>query len=206
MMLDLADYRRRVHALYASVRDESQPIEVRRRHWIATRDELFAHHPQTALSPEQVAAFDGLRYYQYDPAYRFLVDLEPIQDSETIKLPLQDDGEVQIRRVGRLHFDVAGQAAELSLYWVLGYAGGLSLPFRDTSAEEGNTYPGTRYLLDTIKGADLGQQQDKLVLDFNFTYNPSCAYHHRWHCPLAPQENWLDLPMPVGEQAYPAAQ
>ena len=111
-----------------------------------------------------------------------------------------------MRRVGRLHFDLVGQAAELTLYWILGYGGGLFLPFRDTSAKTGNTYPGTRYLLDTIKGADLGQQNGQLMLDFNFAYNPSCAYHHRWHCPLAPQENWLKIPIPVGELAYPAAQ
>ncbi len=158
MMLDLADYRRRIHGLYAAVRDESQPIEDRWRQWMATRDDLFAHHPQTPLSPEQVTAFDGLSYYQYDPAYRFLVELEPIQDSEIIAIPLQDDGEFQMCRVGRLHFDLAGQAAELTLYWVLGYGGGVFLPFRDTSAEEGNTYPGTRYLLDTIKGADLASK------------------------------------------------
>lgn len=205
-MLELADYRRRVQALYAAVRDESQPIEERWRQWIATRDALFAQHPQSALSPEQVARFDGLRYYDYNPAYRLLVSLQPVQDPEIISLPLQNDGEFQMRRVGRLAFELGGQSAELTLYWILGYGGGLFLPFRDASGKQGDTYPGTRYLLDTIKGADLGQQDRQLVLDFNFAYNPSCAYHHRWHCPLAPQENWLKVPIPVGEQAYPDAQ
>ena len=78
MMLDLADYRRRVHALYAFVRDESRPVEERWRYWIATRDDLFTSHPQTSLSPDQVAAFSGLYYYDYDPVYRFLVDFEPL--------------------------------------------------------------------------------------------------------------------------------
>jgi hypothetical protein len=204
-MLELADYRRRVQALYAAVRDEAAPVEERWQHWVATRDELFARHSQTTLSPEQVTTFEGLRYYDYDPAYRLLVEMEPIRDSEIITIPLQNDGEFQMRRVGRLAFEVGGQSAELTLYWILGYGGGLFLPFRDASGQGGATYPGTRYLLDTIKGADLGQQDGRLVLDFNFAYNPSCAYHHRWHCPLAPQENWLDIPIPVGEQAYPDA-
>ena len=205
MMLELTDYRRRVHALYAAVRDEAAPVEERWQHWVAGRDELFAHHSQTALSLEQLTIFDGLRYYDYDPTYRLLVEMQPISDPEIITIPLQNDGEFQMRRVGRLAFEVRGQFAELTLYWILGYGGGLFLPFRDASGQGGTTYPGTRYLLDTIKGANLGQQDGRLVLDFNFAYNPSCAYHHRWHCPLAPQENWLVIPIPVGEQAYPDA-
>jgi hypothetical protein len=81
----------------------------------------------------------------------------------------------------------------------------LFLPFRDASDKSGKTYPGTRYLLDTIKGADLGMEQGKLVLDFNFAYNPSCAYHVRWNCPLAPSENWLKVEILAGEQAHPDA-
>jgi uncharacterized protein (DUF1684 family) len=107
-----------------------------------------------------------------------------------------------MQQIGKVRFELAGQPAELSLFRVLGYAGGLFLPFRDTSEQ---SYQGTRYLLDTIKGADLGVEQGKLVLDFNFAYNPSCAFHPRWHCPLAPAENWLKIPIHAGEKAYPGA-
>ena len=204
-MLDLADYRRRVQALYAAIRDETEPIEDRWRAWVAGRDALFAQHPQTPLSAEQQGSFSGLTYYDYDPSYRFLVDVQPIEDSEVITVPLQDDGDFRMRRVGRLAFTVGGSRAQLTLYWVLGYGGGLFLPFRDTSAEAGQTYPGTRYLLDTIKGVDLGQSGDQLVLDFNFAYNPPCAYHQRWHCPLPPPENWLQVPISAGEKLFPQA-
>jgi uncharacterized protein (DUF1684 family) len=64
------------------------------------------------------------------------------------------------------------------------------------------TYGGGRYLLDTIKHADLGQVGDHLVIDFNFAYNPSCAYNSRWVCPLTPVENRLPVPIPAGEQAF----
>jgi uncharacterized protein (DUF1684 family) len=57
-------------------------------------------------------------------------------------------------------------------------------------------------LLDTIKHADLGMEKDKLVIDFNYAYNPSCAYNPRWHCPLAPPENWLRIPIPAGEKDF----
>ena len=43
-----------------------------------------------------------------------------------------------------------------------------------------------------------------VTLDFNYAYNPSCAYNHLWACPLAPVENWLRVPVPAGEKNYSA--
>jgi hypothetical protein len=87
----------------------------------------------------------------------------------------------------------------LTLYWIMGYGGGVFLPFRDATCGH-STYGGGRYLLDTIKGADLGRAGTQIILDFNYAYHPSCTYHHRWVCPLAPMENRLTVPIPVGEQ------
>ena len=53
-----------------------------------------------------------------------------------------------------------------------------------------------------MKGADLGSDGERLVLDLNFAYNPSCAYDARWACPLAPPANRLPLPLRAGELAY----
>ena len=59
-----------------------------------------------------------------------------------------------------------------------------------------------RYLLDTVKGADLGPGAApvSLVLDFNFAYNPSCAYDPAWACPLAQPGNRVAVEIPVGER------
>ena len=78
-----------------------------------------------------------------------------------------------------------------------GYAGGLFVPFRDaTNGTE--TYGAGRYLVDAAKSADLGGDPaaGTLVLDFNFAFQPSCAFDPRWACPLAPPENRLDLADP----------
>jgi hypothetical protein len=92
-------------------------------------------------------------------------------------------------------------AATLTLYWIEGYGGGLFLPFRDgTNGTE--TYGGGRYLYDTIKGADLGAGRRAITLDFNFSYNPSCAYSPRWLCPLSPAENSLPFRVAAGELAF----
>ena len=82
-----------------------------------------------------------------------------------------------------------------------GYAGGLFVPFRDaTNGTE--TYGAGRYLLDAAKSADLGGDPARrtLMCDFNFSYQPSCAFDPQWACPLAPPENRLDVPVRAGER------
>jgi uncharacterized protein (DUF1684 family) len=104
--------------------------------------------------------------------------------------------------IGTISFEVNGQVVSLTLFWITGYGGGIFLPFRDlTNATD--TYAGGRYLLDTIKGADLGREGDQIVIDFNFAYNPSCAYNDRWSCPLPPPENRLPVPIRAGELRFP---
>jgi hypothetical protein len=115
-----------------------------------------------------------------------------------------------MKRIGWVSFTVGGKRRRLALHWIEGYGGGLFLPFKDLTnirppAGQGETYGGGRYLLDTIKGADLGSSADRLVLDFNYAYNPSCAYHPRWACPLAPEENTLPFAVTAGEKRYVAA-
>jgi uncharacterized protein len=202
--MDLLDYRRSVAELYAAVRQGTHdPLAS----WLAfrsDRDALFRAHPQSALSEAQKHSFDGLRYYDYDPAFRFLLPIDPDVEPVVFEIALEHDGVVRIQRFGRVSFQIGGQAVALSLFWILGYGGGIFVPFRDQTNSAG-TYGGGRYLLDTIKHADLGHVDGRLVIDFNFAYNPSCAYNSRWHCPLAPAENRLPIAIPAGEQDFVAA-
>jgi uncharacterized protein (DUF1684 family) len=200
--LDLLDYKRRVFGLYAGVRDAADPAEAFAR-WVATRDELFGSHPQSAIAPERRASFSGLRYFPYDPAARILGEVEPAP-RRRYDIPSSDGTTMTFDRVGRVGFTLGGERCSLELYWLAGYGGGLFLPFGDaTNGQE--TYGAGRYLLDTVKGADLGNQAQRLVLDFNFSYNPSCSYDPRWTCPLAPPPNRLGVPVRAGEQHVEAA-
>ncbi|HEY3438449.1 MAG TPA: DUF1684 domain-containing protein, partial [Actinotalea sp.] len=87
----------------------------------------------------------------------------------------------------------------LDLWWLTSYGGGLFLPLRDLTSGD-TSYGGGRYLLDTVKGADLGGSRDGVVVDLNFAYQPSCAYDPAWACPLAGAGNTLRTRVPVGEQ------
>ena len=144
-----------------------------------------------------------MRYFPYDPSWRVTATLRDL-DAEPVEVPASDGAAMSFRPFALLEF-AAAAACELSLeaYWLEGYGGGVFLPFRDaTSGTE--TYGGGRYLLDTVKGADLGTDRDALVLDFNFAYNPSCSYAPQWVCPLAPPANRLDVEVPAGERHDPA--
>lgn len=199
--LDLAQYREKVAALYAQARRPDLPLESRWQAWRAGRDDLLHSHPQSALDEAQKAVFNGLSYYPYDPSLRYVLEVATQVEPETLEMELQEDGPTRLMRFGKIHFTVQEKRVSLSLFWVLGYGGGIFLPFRDATNQKG-TYGGGRYLLDTIKGAGLGWEEGGLVIDFNFAYNPSCAYNPRWHCPLAPRENWLLVEVRAGELDY----
>ena len=169
-------------------------------HWRDTRDTLFKCHPQSAIEEDKRASFPGLNIYPYDPALRFLVTLDPAQGA-ALNLPAGVDGTVQAIPFARTNGLQDRLGRELTLYWLGGYGGGVFLPFTDaTSGSE--TYGGGRYLLDTIKSADLGRTEDgRTILDFNFAYAPSCAHTPRYICPLAPRENRLPTPVRGGERS-----
>jgi uncharacterized protein (DUF1684 family) len=197
--LGLWDWRRRVAELYAEIRAFDDP-EHAWRLWRATRDELFRVHPQSPLDSHRRRDFAGLALFDYDPTFRCAVDLAPAPEAERHDLSGGRDGYVQLipfACTDGLHARLGG---ELTLYWLGGYGGGVFLPFRDATTGS-MTFGGGRYLLDGIKGADLGIDLDgRAILDFNFAYHPSCAYSARWICPLAPPENELPVAITAGER------
>lgn len=202
--LALVDYRRAVAEHYQAVRQGASPPVERWHRWRSQRDQLFRHHSQSPLTQEDRRRFSGLDYFPYDPAYRFKLKLEPTPSGPGLAVQLETDGHLSLQRLGQVRFEIGAAPALLNVYWLEGYGGGVFLPFRDSSNGQ-TTYGGGRYLLDSIKGADLGGNADQLIIDFNFAYNPSCAYQPRWHCPLAPTENWLGVAIEAGEKKFHGA-
>ena len=194
--LALLDWKRRVFGLYAAVRE--LPPEEGWQLWRRTRDELFRSHPQSPLPPDRRGSFAGLDYWPYDPEARVLAELE---DIEAPPQPIASSGTEPIlfRPFARASFELRGEPLALEAAWLAAYGGGAFLSFRDaTSGRE--SYGGGRYVLDTVKGADLGETDGELVLDFNFAYNPSCSYDPGWVCPLAPPANRLTVAVEAGER------
>jgi uncharacterized protein len=196
--LDLLDWKRRVFSLYAAVR--ALEPEAGWALWRETREELFGSHPQSPVPEDRRASFEGLEYWPYDPEARVLAELE---DVDAAPEPVETSGTdpILFRPFARASFDLHGEALSLEVAWLASYGGGAFLSFRDATSGR-DSYGGGRYLLDTVKGADLGEDAGRLVLDFNFAYNPSCSYDPGWVCPLAPPANRLAVAVEAGEQHH----
>ncbi|MFI5936336.1 DUF1684 domain-containing protein [Actinoplanes sp. NPDC051494] len=186
--LELADYRSAVARIYLTATDLDD--------FRAQRDKLFATHSQSAIKQ----GFAGLKYFPGTDEFIAEVDLREAPGSIDIDTGGED---------GICHYTRAGILdtpwGELSLWWLQAYGGGLFLPVRDATSGP-LTYGGGRYLTDTVKGTH-GRGVEMLTparvrLDFNYLYNPSCAYDDEWLCPLAPPENTLTVAITAGELRY----
>ncbi|MFI5836426.1 DUF1684 domain-containing protein [Micromonospora sp. NPDC051300] len=190
--LDVLDWRERVAGLYLSDLDLGG--------FRQARDLLFGSHPSSPVPADQRAGFTGLRWYPPDPAAVVEAPLRPASGELSIDTG-GPDGVVDYRRVA-----VAETPwGPLTLWWIDAYGGGLFVPLRDASCGDGS-YGGGRYLTDTVKGT-FGRgltvlPGNRVRLDANYLYNPSCAYDDRWACPLAPPENRVDVPLRAGERAW----
>jgi uncharacterized protein (DUF1684 family) len=198
--LALADWRRRVGELYATLRADERAPAMRAVAFRSARDRLFAEHPSSPVPEAQRRDFRGVAYFRYAPELALSARLEPDPDAPPLHVPRSGTGEqIPFHRIGWVSFTVDGTACRLGVFWLDEYSGGIFIPFRDATGGR-QTYGGGRYLWDSAKGADLGSTGDELVLDFNFAYHPSCVYDPIWSCPLAPQENWLPVPINAGER------
>ena len=150
------------------------------------RDHFFAEHPHSPLRESQRAEFSGLDYFpeRADLALTLLVDESGADFGEAVDLPTTDGKEKSFSRAGRIRFQVDGVPVELTVLRDSD-RGSLFIPFRDASAGE-ETYQLGRYL------EPQGRPDGTLEVDFNYAYNPFCAYGEGWSCPIPPEENRLD--------------
>jgi uncharacterized protein (DUF1684 family) len=195
--LALLEWKRAIAELYAEIRATPDRHAAWSR-WRDTRARLFREHEQSPVPAAQRPSYGGPHLYDYDPSWSLTAATEPAEPRR-LQIATSTVDAVAFNRFGLAHFTHAEVDMTLELYWLEGYGGGLFVPFADaTSGDE--TYGAGRYLLDTVKGADLGERGGRLVLDFNFAYQPSCAYDPRWTCPLTPPANRLPVAVRAGER------
>jgi uncharacterized protein (DUF1684 family) len=197
--LTLLDWRRRVARLYAEIRSEPDAAAAHD-HWRTTRDDLLRTHPDSPLPAARRAGYPGAPVAAYDPRLRFDLTVDTDVPPRHMEVSTGSDGVARFDRIGCAHLPGGG---DLDVWWLASYGGGIFVPVKDATAGTA-TYGGGRYLIDTVKGADLGGDDGRLILDFNFAYNPSCAYDPAWACPLAPPGNTLRRPLLAGELMPPS--
>jgi uncharacterized protein (DUF1684 family) len=155
------------------------------------KDEFFATHPQSPLTPEQRDEFDGLKYFPEEPKLRFELSIEEFDVKENVQIITSTGDLREYERFGKVHFNVDGEDAELTIYST---EHGFFVPFVDSQAGI-ETYGAGRYLDPEML------PNGKLELDFNLAYNPYCAYNEMYSCPLPPAENRLSVAIKAGEKS-----
>lgn len=156
------------------------------------KDEIFAKDPQSPLTPEQRKDFHGLNYFPENPALHLVLPVEEFEKKDRIRMPTST-GDVQTyTRYGKIKFEVEGQLVELTVY---ASRDGFFLPFVDALAGK-ETYGAGRYFEPVLTGGG------KLLVDFNYSYNPYCAYNENWSCPITPAENRVKVPIKAGEKIF----
>ena len=156
------------------------------------KDKYFKADRNSPLTPEQKRAFQGLAYFPENPDLALELQIEEFPQKDEIRMQTSTGDEQVYQRFGRLHFTVEGQPAELAVYQS---EDGYFLPFVDALANQ-ETYGAGRYL----EPEPLGD--GRFLVDFNFAYNPYCAYNEFWSCPLTPFENRLKVPIRAGEKLF----
>jgi uncharacterized protein (DUF1684 family) len=161
-----------------------------------SKDEFFATSHDAPLAHSKRGLFKGLRYFSPDPKYKVHTTMHRYDNPEKVTMTTSKGTRQQFHRLGYFEFDFEGRKIKLQAYKSAARESNeLFIPFRDgTSGKE--SYGAARYL-DIEENSD-----DKYVIDFNYAYNPYCAYSEDYVCPLPPKENWLEVRILAGEMNY----
>jgi len=158
------------------------------------KDDFFKHDPASPLTPEQRQTFTGLSYYPENPALRFKSTIDEYPDKQTLTMITSTGGVREYLKYGQFTFEVSGEKASLQIYQDPDQ-GFFFLPFVDVTAPD-ETYGAGRYLEVEPVG------KNPFLIDFNYAYNPYCAYNPDWACPIPPKENRLSVKIETGEKKY----
>lgn len=159
------------------------------------KDLFFKSDHDSPIPEDQKSRFVGLRYFPPDASYGHDVKLRRHERPQVVVLATSKGTQQRFYRYGYFDFEVGGKKVRLEAYKSAERDDeSLFVPFRDKTSG-GESYGAARYL-------DLHLQPDDYSLDFNFAYNPYCAYSDDYVCPLPPLENWLDVEIRAGEMKY----
>lgn len=181
-----------------SVRAYNESIEKHRK----GKNIKLMYSESTPLKPEQQKSFEGLIYFEPNINYQLVATLTREEERETVTMRTSTERAPEYIKYGRVTFILDSIEYSLFAYQskkLIEIDTGdthLFIPFRDgTSGNE--SYGGGRYV-----DCEIPAEGDNLILDFNKTYNPYCAYNPRFSCVIPPEENRLNMRIEAGEKVF----
>lgn len=157
----------------------------------AQKDEFFKLHPQSPLTSEQQAQFNGLSYFLPNPDLVFTVEVTLFPKAENVQVQTTTGQTQWYLRYGEFTVNINDESVRLTIYKMP--PNHFFLPFVDTLSGA-DTYPAGRYM-EPVQLAD-----GRFLIDFNQAYNPYCAYGDKWSCPITPAENRVTVAIQAGEK------
>ena len=165
---------------------------------------IFKDASKSPLKKKDIKNFKGLNFFPVDSTFIVTAKLLRIVDAPTFKMATTTDRNPLYKEYGILTFSLLGKNCTLTLYQSQedledeSSKDMLFLPFTDvTSGNE--SYGGGRYM--DLKITD-EKNDGTILLNFNNTYNPYCAYNEKFSCPLTPRKNHLDIAIKAGVQVF----
>ena len=159
----------------------------------------YADSTETPLTHEDWKTFTELPFYDIDTAFYVVAQFERTEGAEPFGMKTSTDRLPTYEVYGIASFKLKGKMIEIPIYQSHKsrdsekYKNYLFLPYNDLTNGDG-TYPGGRFIdLRIPKG-------DEIVIDFNQSYNPLCAYNHKYSCPVPPKENFINVHIEAGVQ------
>jgi len=165
------------------------------------KDSLFEIQDESPLDSVSIVDFSGLKYFGIDENYRFEVDVILAEESKEFEMKTSTDRLPVYRKYCDIEFMIDERELKLEVYQNVDlikkeeYKDYLFLPFTDeTSGVE--SYGGGRYIDLRIP------EGNKMLIDFNMSYNPYCNYNDRYSCPVPPPQNHIPVQIKAGEKYF----
>lgn len=163
----------------------------------------YADENESPLTKEDLKTFKALEFFEIDKKYRIIAEFERTPNAPIFEMQTTTDRLPLYKKFGIARFTLEGEKFELSVYQNqklmadVAYEDYLFIPFNDTT-NGSLSYGGGRYIDLEIPS----KESNTIVIDFNKSYNPYCAYNDKYSCPIPPSENNLQIAIPAGVKAY----
>lgn len=163
--------------------------------WQNKKNETFKG-AESPLRPKEKTAFNRLSFFKPDSSFIVKARFEQEPDPEAFDMPTTTNTTTKEIIYGRLYFSLKGEQQQLEVYRAFEPQDDyLFLPFFDKTSGL-STYGGGRYIDLTFP------LEDTVVIDFNKSYNPYCAYNPKYACALVPSVNSLSVAVEAGERKF----
>ena len=167
----------------------------------ANLNKKFADSTSSPLKKEDLKTFKNLNFFKIDSKYIVEAKLVRTKKEKVFKMKTSTDRLPEYKKYGELYFTVNGKDLKLNVYQNIDlikkkeYKNYLFLPFTDLTCGN-DSYTAGRYLDLRIP------KSNTIIIDFNKSYNPYCAYNYKYSCPIVPAENNLAIEIKAGVKKF----